>query len=457
MLRAMPPSRSYCIILRAIYRTTILLRYPTLLYDIQQHNMSSSASPQLRRRRRHQRHRPRCQHSHQLPSLQPFFAAAFVGAIIIGVASCSRSWADETTLARIGVDIGAVHALAFSTSLTKFRSFSVIPCRNISRRRSSSTTSSIGTRTSWHKLNENCSSKSQRHHHHHRRTFFSWENSSPSTALSLSVLDEYDKDEVSGNGGGFTKQSSGSNSRISKNSDIDNDADDDDDNDSSISSWLQFPSLLPPPPTTTTTTPNTPLQLPIQLPTPSSSFRKDGRPQDITQSTFGPYLLPLADAVDNATGGWGLSYADLSPQTPTSPAGIAFLATNVLYGAVGVSLSMNGDVFYGTLTELAGLVSFAYHYAQLELGAGRGEVRLALLIDYLTAGSALIVGGIYMVQTGLEYLPSSVILSGLSAIVCLSLCWVWEYGLPYILFHSLWHVLSAWTAYLVGQVHIMGV
>jgi hypothetical protein len=115
---------------------------------------------------------------------------------------------------------------------------------------------------------------------------------------------------------------------------------------------------------------------------------------------------------------------------------------------------MNGDVFYGTLTELAGLVSFAYHYAQLELGAGRGEVRLALLIDYLTAGSALIVGGIYMVQSGLESLPISVLFSGLGAIVCLSLCWVWEYGLPYILWHSLWHVLSAYTAYLVGQVHL---
>lgn len=242
------------------------------------------------------------------------------------------------------------------------------------------------------------------------------------TTLSFSLRDD---DDGRGGGGGGVHHSDNNSS----------------DNDDESSSWIQLPNLLTPP------------QLPT-LPTPSSSFQKDGRPQDITSSTFGPYLLPLADAVDNATGGWGLSYADLSPQTPRSPAGIAFLATNVLYGAVGVTLSMNGDVFYGTLTELAGLVSFAYHYAQLELGAGRGEVRLALLIDYLTAGSALIVGGIYMVQSGLEYLPASVIFSGLGAIVCLSLCWVWEYGLPYILWHSLWHILSAYTAYLVGQVHL---
>lgn len=255
------------------------------------------------------------------------------------------------------------------------------------------------------------------------------------TALSFSLRDDDDDGRGGGGGGSGVDQTATSNSNDSSISSSSND------NDDESSSWLQLPNLLTPP------------QLPT-LPTPSSSFRKDGRPQDITQSTFGPYLLPLADAVDNATGGWGLSYADLSPQTPRSPAGIAFLATNVLYGAVGVTLSMNGDVFYGTLTELAGLVSFAYHYAQLELGAGRGEVRLALLIDYLTAGSALIVGGIYMVQSGLEYLPASVIFSGLGAIVCLSLCWVWEYGLPYILWHSLWHILSAYTAYLVGQVHL---
>ena len=306
-------------------------------------------------------------------------------------------------------------------------------------------------------LTTTCQSRQQQCHKKHQLCD---NRSSPTatttttTALSFALLEEEDVEDGGRSGSGS--------------SNVEIMASEEDDDSSSSSSWLQFPSLFPLPPTTTstsssetpppaTTTTTTPQsQLPIQqlLPTPSSSFRKDGRPQDITQSTFGPYLLPLADAVDTATGGWGLSYADLSPQSPRTPAGIAFLATNVLYGAVGVTLSMNGDVFYGTLTELAGLVSFAYHYAQLELGAGRGEVRLALLIDYLTAGSALIVGGIYMVQSGLESLPISVLFSGLGAIVCLSLCWVWEYGLPYILWHSLWHVLSAYTAYLVGQVHL---
>ena len=44
-------------------------------------------------------------------------------------------------------------------------------------------------------------------------------------------------------------------------------------------------------------------------------FTKHERPQDITTDSFGP-LLPIAKAVDDATGGWGLSYADLHPATP---------------------------------------------------------------------------------------------------------------------------------------------
>ena len=43
-------------------------------------------------------------------------------------------------------------------------------------------------------------------------------------------------------------------------------------------------------------------------------FKRE-RPEDINTGSFGP-LLPIAKAVDDATGGWGLSYADLHPTTP---------------------------------------------------------------------------------------------------------------------------------------------
>jgi len=117
-------------------------------------------------------------------------------------------------------------------------------------------------------------------------------------------------------------------------------------------------------------------------------------------------------------------------------------------------LGIQGDWFYGGLTELAGIVSFAYHYTQLEFGKNRSEVRLALLIDYFCAGSALLTGGVYMVQAGITSVPIESLVSAGVAVVCLSLCWVWEFGYPYIFWHSLWHISSAYTGYLVGQDHL---
>jgi len=184
-----------------------------------------------------------------------------------------------------------------------------------------------------------------------------------------------------------------------------------------------------------------------------TSFAKYGRPKDINESSFGP-LLPIAEAVDEATGGWGLSYADLQPATPRTTVGQVFLATNFFYAFSGLWLGFHGDWFYGALTELAGIVSFVYHYTQLELGKNRSEVRLALLIDYFCAGAALITGGVYMIQEGITSVPVESLISAGASIGCLSLCWVWEFGYPYIFWHSLWHILSAYTGYLVGQEHI---
>lgn len=172
------------------------------------------------------------------------------------------------------------------------------------------------------------------------------------------------------------------------------------------------------------------------------------------ENSFGP-LLPIAKAVDGITGGWGLSYADLRPVTPRTPIGITFLLTNVLYGAAGLYLMTHGDIIYGTFMELAGVVSFVYHYTQLELGKDRSEVRLALLLDYFFAGVALLTGIIYILQAGgIMYVPLEASVSAAGAVLCLSLCWVWEYGYPYIFWHSLWHVLSAYTGYVVGLVHL---
>ena len=174
---------------------------------------------------------------------------------------------------------------------------------------------------------------------------------------------------------------------------------------------------------------------------------------DRNYSNMGP-LSSFAEKLDDVTGDWALSYADLSPTTPKTPVGVAFLATNACYACAGLVLGMRGDFLLGGLTEIAGAVSFWYHYSQLEFGKDRSEVRLALLVDYFTAGSALITGGVYMSQMGITAVPMEALAVGGLSILCLGLCWVWEFGYPYLFWHSLWHILSALTGYLVGQAHL---
>jgi len=179
--------------------------------------------------------------------------------------------------------------------------------------------------------------------------------------------------------------------------------------------------------------------------------KKDG--DERAYDNFG-LLLPIAEKLDSVSGDWALSYADLTPETPKTPAGIAFLSTNFCYVLSGIILAMKGDFIFGGFTELAGAVSFWYHYSQLEYGQNRSEVRLTLLIDYLSALTAIVIGLFYITQMGLSEIPFNAILSSGIAVGCLSLCWVWEYGVPYLFWHSLWHIFSAYTGFLIGESHI---
>jgi hypothetical protein len=61
-----------------------------------------------------------------------------------------------------------------------------------------------------------------------------------------------------------------------------------------------------------------------------------------------------------------------------------------------------------------------------------------------------------MIQAGIDSVPFDAVLSAAGAVICLTLCWVWEFGYPYIFWHSLWHILSALTGYLIGREHIAG-
>lgn len=190
-----------------------------------------------------------------------------------------------------------------------------------------------------------------------------------------------------------------------------------------------------------------------QLKTFQSDVSNVDTKRDLSGDYFGP-LLPIAEQIDSATGGWGLSYADLHPETPQTPLGVAFLATNACYAFGGLVLGVQGEWTLGLLTEVAGIVSFWYHYSQLNFGQDRKEVRLALLIDYFTAGTALLCGAVYMAQMGIDSVPFESLVWGGASVVCLTLCWVKEVGYWYLFWHSLWHIGSAYTGYLVGQNHI---
>ena len=85
--------------------------------------------------------------------------------------------------------------------------------------------------------------------------------------------------------------------------------------------------------------------------------------------------------------GWFLVYADVSPYDESTAEGAAFIATNVVFFALGAQLAFSGgDPFLGALVELAGTGSVAYHYSQCALGGTkRPAVQLAMLVDYAFA------------------------------------------------------------------------
>jgi hypothetical protein len=187
-------------------------------------------------------------------------------------------------------------------------------------------------------------------------------------------------------------------------------------------------------------------------------------PHDINGGLVSLILLQAEDAfklasqaMDDATGGFAFGYADLSPESETTPVGQAFLASNIVYAVVGILLGMQGEVVLGMLTECASIASFIYHYTQLQASKDDtldGTVRLALLIDYVIAFSSIFVALAYLLMD--QHLPPMEgIVSGGVGLACLFACWVWEKGLPYIILHSLWHFFSAYCGYVVGTSHLV--
>lgn len=171
--------------------------------------------------------------------------------------------------------------------------------------------------------------------------------------------------------------------------------------------------------------------------------------------------------LDRATDGWALSFADLTPESPKTVLGQVFLWTNLAYLIGGVSLTLlYNDFWLAFWTDCAAICSYNYHYTQLQCcsvseelrDAAKEEVRLALLVDYTAAGISILSAMYYLISTTwlshtLSPEETQAILVAMAGTSCLLLSWKWEYGYPYMFWHGLWHLGSAYSGYLVGVSH----
>jgi len=159
---------------------------------------------------------------------------------------------------------------------------------------------------------------------------------------------------------------------------------------------------------------------------------------------------------------WAFNITDTRPYKPESPIGVAFLITNLGYLFSSFkfwdSPTLSANLF-ASLVDFAGVISFIYHYTQLQYGTERYEVKLALFVDYLTAlitvGSSLVIIASFAISGYI--LDPHIILSiklGSLSLLLLFISWI-QYGINYLFFHGLWHVVSSFAVDQIGQAEKM--
>ena len=142
-------------------------------------------------------------------------------------------------------------------------------------------------------------------------------------------------------------------------------------------------------------------------------------------------------------------YANLHPYTENDLVGFLFLVTNLSFLVSGNYYYYNlNDRIFGTIIDVAGLVSLYYHWAQLHYGVDNlAPVTTALYIDYVTAFITVVYFSIDTISSLSQSFPNAVgsIFLSITAICFLLTSWHRDnnFGVRYMVFHGLWHVFSA--------------
>ena len=158
------------------------------------------------------------------------------------------------------------------------------------------------------------------------------------------------------------------------------------------------------------------------------------------------------------------SITDTRPYSPRTLVGSLFLATNIGFVITSIYFFRVQDPYASltaVLTDIAAVASFVYHYRQLDLGPDI-RVRAVLAIDYVVAISTIVCSLPYFWKIILEYGASNELEVSLSiflgtASLIFFLIGGVSSGLQYITYHSMWHILSAASASLIGSVASSGV
>jgi len=180
----------------------------------------------------------------------------------------------------------------------------------------------------------------------------------------------------------------------------------------------------------------------------SKRYGSEGNNVNVVDVPRGIKFIP--DFNETSMQWWVFKYADLSPYSEKDIVGTVFLSTNTLFFLAGITVyfdsTKEGTLFpliYSFALDIAGFASTIYHYNQLHYGKYSIKVINSLIIDYIVAFGTILCYLIDLFTNHSDLSSIDSLLFSILALLCLFASWVYEYGLPYMFFHGLWHIFCS--------------